>query len=141
MRMRSRWSAVSISRLLDAAAQQLRIFRLANDNLGFGTFLCKHPCDTLQRSASAITRYPIVKSLPREIVQDFTSGGPRMIVGICFQKLARQKVPEDDFSAQRPEIGDNHAREMAAKMAFLLASYQLRVSRTRARTWDPLIKR
>jgi len=47
MRMRSRWSAVSISRLLDAAAQQLRIFRLTNDNPGFGTFLCKHPCDTL----------------------------------------------------------------------------------------------
>jgi hypothetical protein len=32
------------------------------------------------------------------------------------------------FSAQRPEIADHHAREMAAKTAFLLASYQLRVS-------------
>ena len=27
-----------------------------------------------------------------------------------------------------PEIGDYHTREMAAKTAFLLASYQLRVS-------------
>ena len=36
--------------------------------------------------------------------------------------------PEDDVSAQRPEIGDNHAREMAAKKAFLLTSCQLRVS-------------
>ena len=29
---------------------------------------------------------------------------------------------------QRPEIGDHDAREMAAKTAFLLASYLLRVS-------------
>jgi hypothetical protein len=46
----------------------------------------------------------------------------------CRRRLARQKGPEGDVSAQRPEIGDNHTREMAAKTAFLLASYQLRVS-------------
>ena len=46
----------------------------------------------------------------------------------CPRRLARQKGPEDDISWQRPEIGDHHMREMAAKMAFLLASYQLRVS-------------
>jgi len=46
----------------------------------------------------------------------------------CRRRLARQKGPEDDVSAQRPEIGDHHMREMAAKTAFLLASYQLRVS-------------
>src|SRR6516164_2861540 len=46
----------------------------------------------------------------------------------CPRRLARQKGPEDDVSAQRPEIGDHHAQEMAAKTAFLLASYQLRVS-------------
>ena len=46
----------------------------------------------------------------------------------CPRRLARRKGPEDDVSAQRPEIGDNHTREMAAKTAFLLASYQLRVS-------------
>ena len=39
-----------------------------------------------------------------------------------------KRGPEDDVSAQRPEIGDHHSREMAAEMAFLLASYQLRVS-------------
>ena len=42
------------------------------------------------------------------------------------RRLARQKGPEDDVSAERPEIGDHHTREMAAKTAFLLASYQLR---------------
>src|SRR6516225_678592 len=46
----------------------------------------------------------------------------------CRRRLAREKGPEDDVSAQRPEIGDHHTREMAAKTAFLLASYQLRVS-------------
>src|SRR6516162_9191621 len=46
----------------------------------------------------------------------------------CRRRLARQKGPEDDVSAQRPEIRDHHTREMAAKTAFLLASYQLRVS-------------
>jgi hypothetical protein len=44
------------------------------------------------------------------------------------RRLTRQKGPEDDIAAQRPEIGDHDAREMAAKTAFLLASYQLRVS-------------
>ena len=38
------------------------------------------------------------------------------------------KGPEVDISAQRAEIGDHHTRKMAAKTAFLLASYQLRVS-------------
>jgi len=46
----------------------------------------------------------------------------------CPRRLARRKGPEDDVSAQRPEIGDHHTREMAAKRAFLLASCQLRVS-------------
>jgi hypothetical protein len=46
----------------------------------------------------------------------------------CRRRLARRKRLKDDISAQRPEIGDHHAREMAAKAAFLLASYQLQVS-------------
>ena len=45
----------------------------------------------------------------------------------CRRRQAPQKGPEVDVSAQRPEIGDYHAREMAAKAAFLAASYQLRV--------------
>jgi hypothetical protein len=39
-----------------------------------------------------------------------------------------RKRPEDDISEQRPEFGDYHARELAAKTAFLLASSQSRVS-------------
>src|SRR6516225_7033072 len=46
----------------------------------------------------------------------------------CRRRLARQKGPEDDVSAERPEIGDHHTREMAAKTAFLLAVNLLRVS-------------
>jgi hypothetical protein len=37
-----------------------------------------------------------------------------------------QKGPKDDISTQRPEIGDRSARKIAAKTAFLLASYLLR---------------
>jgi hypothetical protein len=36
----------------------------------------------------------------------------------CPRRLARQKGPEDDVSAQRPEIGDHHMQEMAAKNGF-----------------------
>ena len=42
--------------------------------------------------------------------------------------ITRQKGPNDGVSAQRPEIGDHHVREIAAKTAFLLTSCQLRVS-------------
>jgi hypothetical protein len=42
------------------------------------------------------------------------------------QRQTRQKGSEDGVSAQRPEIGDHHTREMAAKTAFLLVL--LRVS-------------
>ena len=41
---------------------------------------------------------------------------------------APKRGSEDGVSAQRPEIGDHDTRVMAAKTAFLLASYQLRVS-------------
>src|SRR6516164_3417364 len=36
----------------------------------------------------------------------------------CHRRLARQKGPEGDVSAQRQEIGDHHTREMAAKRLF-----------------------
>ena len=41
------------------------------------------------------------------------------------RRLTRQKEPEDDIAAQRPEIGDRHAREMAAKAAFVLAGLNI----------------
>jgi len=46
----------------------------------------------------------------------------------CRRRLARQKGPEGDVFAQRPEIRDHYTRELAAKTVFLLASCQLRVS-------------
>ena len=46
----------------------------------------------------------------------------------CRRRLARRKRLRDDISAQRPEIGDHHAREMAAKAPFVLAGLNIRVS-------------
>jgi len=46
----------------------------------------------------------------------------------CRRRQTRKKGARGDVSKQRPEIGDHDAREMAAKTAFLLASYQLQVS-------------
>jgi len=56
---------------------------------------------------------------------------------------APKKTPEDDISAQRPEIGDHHAREWAAKAAFLPVCVNIRVSEdwmvadTVMRNWSP----
>jgi hypothetical protein len=36
----------------------------------------------------------------------------------CRRRLAHKKRPEGDVFAQRPEIGDHHTREIAAKGAF-----------------------
>jgi hypothetical protein len=46
----------------------------------------------------------------------------------CRRRLARRKRLKDDISAQRPEIGDHHAREMAAKAALVLAGLNIQVS-------------
>ena len=46
----------------------------------------------------------------------------------CRRRLARRKRLRDDISAQRPEIGDHHAREKAAKEAFSLADLDAWVS-------------
>ena len=43
----------------------------------------------------------------------------------CRWRLARRKRLRDDISAQRPEIGDHHAREMAAKARFVLAGLNI----------------
>jgi hypothetical protein len=48
--------------------------------------------------------------------------------GFLLPETDAQKGAGDDVSKQRPEIGDRHSREMAAKTAFLLASRQSRVS-------------
>jgi hypothetical protein len=43
----------------------------------------------------------------------------------CRRRQTRQKGPEDDVSAQRPEIEDHRAREMAAETAFVLAGLNI----------------
>ena len=62
---------------------------------------------------------------------------PRVAISLTYSSLerdfyrrrqTRKKGARGDVSKQRPEIGDHDAREMAAKTAFLLASYQLQVS-------------
>src|SRR6516162_7346018 len=53
----------------------------------------------------------------------------------CRRRQTCKKGARGDVSKQRPEIGDHDAREMAAKTAFLLASYQLRVSEVVETTW------
>ena len=91
-----------------------------------------------RQSPSRFKRTVIDTPLQRIIAQSSPELAPRTLaIGLpysslerdfCRRRLARQKGPEDDVSAQRPAIGGHHMREMAAKRAFLLASYQLRVS-------------
>src|SRR6516162_5514201 len=57
------------------------------------------------------------RSVPSSLERDF-----------CRRRQTGKKGARGDVSKQRPEIGDHDAREMAAKTALLLASYQLRVS-------------
>ena len=63
-------------------------------------------------------RWGLTNSLPYRVWNGIFAAGDRRL----------KKGPEVDVSAQRPEIGDHHAREIAAKTAFLVASCQLRVS-------------
>jgi len=65
----------------------------------------------------------IIKRSRRSVEKRLARTSPRAVHSklerdFCRWRLARQKGPEDDISAQRPEIGDHHAREMAAKAAF-----------------------
>jgi hypothetical protein len=50
----------------------------------------------------------------------------------CRRRLARRNRLRDDICTQRPEIGDHHAREMAAKAPFVL---QVLTSRFRRTGW------
>src|ERR1700749_4873258 len=80
--MRGSRGTVGIWRLVDAAAQYLRVFRLADDDLCVRHLLGKHSRYTLERSAGAVSSYPIVKFLVPEILDDLSRCGPRMHVGI-----------------------------------------------------------
>jgi hypothetical protein len=104
-------------------------------------------------SARTLSRPSLKEDVGRSSIQTSGELAPRILAinlpysslerDFCRRRLARRKRPEDDISEQRPKFGDYRAREMAAKTAFVLAGFNIRVSedwRTRARTWDPLIK-
>jgi hypothetical protein len=71
------------------------------------------------------------------LCRDLSSPPRTFAISLTYSSLERdfyrrrqtgKKGARGDVSKQRPEIGDHDARGMAAKTAFLLASYQLRVS-------------
>ena len=66
-RMRRGGRAVGMARLLDAAAQELRILRLADDDLGVRHLLGEHARDALQRAAGAVAGHPVVELLALEV--------------------------------------------------------------------------
>ena len=72
--------------------KQLRVFRLADDDLGLGPLFGQHARHAFERAAGAVAGDPIVERLAFEIVDDFARGGPRVNVGVGFVlELARQK--------------------------------------------------
>ena len=83
------------------------------------------------RRLGKIRRRNTNRSPPSVRQRDYDVGGTA--ARPLFQHL--KPMPEqkmmrlgDDVSQQGPEIGDHNARELAAKTALLLASYQSRVS-------------
>ena len=68
----------------DAAADQLRVVRLAHDDLNFGALLLEHPRDAFQRAAGAIAGDPIVQALSIECRDDFRGRRPGMHIGVGF---------------------------------------------------------
>ena len=67
--MRRRRRAVRLARLLDAAAEQLRVLRLADDDLGVGHLLGQHARHALQRAAGAVAGHPVVELLALEVAR------------------------------------------------------------------------
>ena len=73
---------------------------------------------TLLSTWASVARIPLRSACPIRVSNGIFAAGD----------WPAKTGPEGDVSARRPEIGDHHTREMAAKTAFLLASYELRVS-------------
>jgi hypothetical protein len=64
------------------------------------------------------------------LARNLQSASPLSSIGrrerdFARRRLTRRKRLRDDISAQRPEIGDHHTREMAAKAAFVLAGLNI----------------
>jgi len=85
------------------------------------------PCLIGMQACVGAHRLGRKRQLRRRYVLAFSRSSPRRRRerDFCRRRLARRKRLRDDISAQRPEIGDHHAREMAAKAAFVLAALNI----------------
>src|SRR6185312_834923 len=81
-RVRRRRRAIQFAGLLYPAAEQLRVFGFANDDLRIGHLLRQHPRYTLQRAASAVSGHPIVEPVAHEILDDLARRRAGMNVGV-----------------------------------------------------------
>ena len=83
-RVAAGWCAVGGTLLLAAAADQLRIGRLAKDDPGFGPLLAQDAADARDRAAGAIAGDEIIKPRSREVGDDFARGRRLVDVGVGF---------------------------------------------------------
>ena len=74
-RVRRGRRSVGLPRLLDAAAQELRVFRLADDDLRAGHLLREDPRHAFQRSARPVSGHPVVELLALEVGEQLACGG------------------------------------------------------------------
>ena len=83
---------VRVALLRRAAAQQLRVGRLAHDDLGVGALLGQHARHALQRAAGAVARHPVVERIAGEVAHDLLRRRARVHVGVgLVLELARQE--------------------------------------------------
>src|SRR5438477_4022493 len=82
--MAFRWRAVDPARLRNAASEQRRIVGLANNDLGFRSFLLQHPRDALERAAGAHAGDPVVQPDSLEVMQNFNRRGLGMKIRVGF---------------------------------------------------------
>ena len=76
--------AVGGALLRFAAADQLRVGRLAQDDLGLRPLLAQHAADAGQRAAGAIAGDEIVEPLALEVGQDLARRGRLVDLGVGF---------------------------------------------------------
>src|SRR5262245_52228011 len=91
-RVRGRWRAVGLARLIDVTTQELRVLWFANDDLSVGHLLGKHARDALERAACAVSSYPIIEAHASEVFHDLARGRAGMEIWIGFVlELAGEK--------------------------------------------------
>src|SRR6202035_4514545 len=71
--------------------EELRVFRLTDDDPGIRHLLGKYARDAFERSTGAVSRHPVVELLAPEVRDDLPRGGAGVDVGVGFVlELARQ---------------------------------------------------